>query len=1158
MSKSHISRGLWLTLIAPLYLISSMAFARELSISDAYQEQEYWCWAASANVILDYYGINSGQCSIANYAFDQANCCNNVVWPNGTGGECNQGNPLNNQPPNNPRGIKAILSHFGDIESMFYGFPLGLDQSKSEIENEKPFIIQWDWQFLWFPTKSAHALVVYGLSEDNIVSIFDPWPGHGRQKWEYDDVLETSSHEWVCTLTSTHPTDINPTIAQTPMSGPPGSTFVQSGTGFTPSKTATIHVRKPDLSEYAPASQPLDSAGHFEIRYTSALDKALGTYTWWAIDDQTGKKSNEVSYQIVIGSGSLHGRLHENSATGPALSGATVSCSGKSTTTASSGTFSLSGIPAGIQTVVYSKSGYVTYERSATIVAGQDTDVGDRWLVKSPNDPPAPSGPDLAVNELFISKANKDDWHHSLTLEPGERFDVKVRIRNRGQTAATKAFTIKYMLSDDSEINSSDSVIGTDDVGEDVGPGSIYTDRKQDRTAPKAPGVYYIGASVDSPEDFNKTNNFSRGDDERGKLKVEIPPPVNSKPAGWLDSVSCEDFSGWTRDPDTTAPIQVHFYADGPAGTGKFVGSMLADLNRPDLPFSDKNHGFVFAVPGSLKDGLSHTIYAYGIDIPGGENPVLSGCPKTITCSLPSGSLNVTISPVAAVNAGAQWKVDGGEWRNNGITISGLTVGEHSVSFKPVTGWIAPTTRTVSISDRLTTVTNGTYTLPTGQLSVNLIPSEAVSAGAQWKIAGDAIWRNSGTAMSGVPIGSVTVEAKDLPGWSKPISQTVNISAGQTTSVTLTYALPPPLPPTVSLSANPNSVDYGGFSTLSWTATNASSCAASGGWNGTKAAGGGSEDVGPLTNSKTFSIECRNSAGVSSGMSSVTVTVNSSLPTISVAIADAEAAKPANYATFIINRSGELSKPVTIRYTTGGTAVNGSDYSKLKGSIKFRPGQTSATITVKPQKKAVFSGDKTVMLAITPDQTYSVEAASEAIVTILSDPVVSIEASRPNASESTGTTGQFTVTRKARDISQSLKLMVGVGGTAKGGSDYDPKIPKSIEIPANQSSVTLDIVPILDTLAEGEETVTVALKADRRGNYALGSLSSATVTIFEGAVPSIPGDLNKDGTVNALDFSILSENYGSTDCGNIADINGDCVVNIFDYNILQENYGRTI
>lgn len=54
----------------------------------------------------------------------------------------------------------------------------------------------------------------------------------------------------------------------------------------------------------------------------------------------------------------------------------------------------------------------------------------------------------------------------------------------------------------------------------------------------------------------------------------------------------------------------------------------------------------------------------------------------------------------------------------------------------------------------------------------------------------------------------------------------------------------------------------------------------------------------------------------------------------------------------------------------------------------------------------------------------------------------------------------------------------------------------------------------------------------------------------------IPGDLNRDGTVNIYDYGIFHENYGKTGCGNPADINGDCVVNYLDYGILHQNYGR--
>ncbi len=58
---------------------------------------------------------------------------------------------------------------------------------------------------------------------------------------------------------------------------------------------------------------------------------------------------------------SISGTIHSISNSGPALSGATVSIAGKTVTTSDTGTFSISGIPAGTYTFSVAKSGYETY-----------------------------------------------------------------------------------------------------------------------------------------------------------------------------------------------------------------------------------------------------------------------------------------------------------------------------------------------------------------------------------------------------------------------------------------------------------------------------------------------------------------------------------------------------------------------------------------------------------------------------------------------------------------------------------------------------------------------------------------------------------------------------------------------------------------------------
>jgi len=94
-------------------------------------------------------------------------------------------------------------------------------------------------------------------------------------------------------------------VAMTPMTGPPGTTFVEWGTGFTPNSTATLHFRKPDGTEYPTQTMSLDNIGHFELSYTAPANKPAGIYIWWGIDDTTGRKSNEVSYTIEGVAGEL-------------------------------------------------------------------------------------------------------------------------------------------------------------------------------------------------------------------------------------------------------------------------------------------------------------------------------------------------------------------------------------------------------------------------------------------------------------------------------------------------------------------------------------------------------------------------------------------------------------------------------------------------------------------------------------------------------------------------------------------------------------------------------------------------------------------------------------------------------------------------------------
>ncbi len=91
--------------------------------------------------------------------------------------------------------------------------------------------------------------------------------------------------------------------------------------------------------------------------------------------------------------------------------------------------------------------------------------------------------------------------------------------------------------------------------------------------------------------------------------------------------------------------------------------------------------------------------------------------------------------------------------------------------------------------------------------------------------------------------------------------------------------------PQVTLSADQNSVDYGGVVTLTWSAQNAATCEAFGGWSGARALSG-SEQVGPVTSGGEYVLVCSGAGGQDD--STVLVDVIIATPAVSMTAAPAQ------------------------------------------------------------------------------------------------------------------------------------------------------------------------------------------------------------------------------------------------------------------------------
>lgn len=220
------------------------------------------------------------------------------------------------------------------------------------------------------------------------------------------------------------------------------------------------------------------------------------------------------------------------------------------------------------------------------------------------------------------------------------------------------------------------------------------------------------------------------------------PAPTDTLPIGYFDSASCSVFNGWTYDPDEPSVSNVvHFYADGPAGSGTFIGAMNVDQPRPDINTAygvAGNHGFSFPTPVSLKDGGTHTIYAYGINTnpanPHTHNAVLpqawnnlidhrtiSGC--TTGSSLPPATISSLVTDVSTVTSGSSVTLSWASSDATSCTASGGWSGPVALSGSRVIGPLVTTATTTVTFGLSCTNASGNATQST---TISVVPSGSV------------------------------------------------------------------------------------------------------------------------------------------------------------------------------------------------------------------------------------------------------------------------------------------------------------------------------------------------------------------------------------------------------------------------------------------------
>ncbi len=245
----------------------------------------------------------------------------------------------------------------------------------------------------------------------------------------------------------------------------------------------------------------------------------------------------------------------------------------------------------------------------------------------------------------------------------------------------------------------------------------------------------------------------------------------------------------------------------------------------------------------------------------------------------------------------------------------------------------------------------------------------------------------------------------------------------------------------------------------------------------------------------------------------------------------ASAAEPSTPGTFTVSRVGVLGSNLTVLYTVSGTAVAGTNYVALPGSVVIPAGQSSATITVTPINDYSLDFTQTIVVTLQSANDYELGSSPSASIDLLDDnvPTVTLAMTQNYASETDLGAGLFTLTRSGTGpalTANALSVYYTIGGTAVSGVDY-AALSGVATIPAGQTSATIPVTPLGDTMSVSDATVSLALSS---GAYTNGSATSGTVVIFNQALPtvSITASSPNASEVGPVDGAFTVTRSGST------------------------------
>ncbi|MEO7298212.1 MAG: Calx-beta domain-containing protein [Verrucomicrobiota bacterium] len=206
------------------------------------------------------------------------------------------------------------------------------------------------------------------------------------------------------------------------------------------------------------------------------------------------------------------------------------------------------------------------------------------------------------------------------------------------------------------------------------------------------------------------------------------------------------------------------------------------------------------------------------------------------------------------------------------------------------------------------------------------------------------------------------------------------------------------------------------------------------------------------------------------------ITNGSTQPTVTVTATDSTAAEPSDPGVLTISRVGNTTTNLTVNYTISGTAINGTDYVNLPGSITLLTGVSSTNIIVTPVDDSLVEGSETVVLTHVANAGYTVGSPSSATVMIADNDATAVtQATEPfdNASDvlAHGWTGVGNITN-GNNFGFSNTDNTGFGSPAGEGGNV---LARTVNVSFYGDTTLGAIFTLTNTLhADGELAITAA------------------------------------------------------------------------------------